>query len=100
LFAALSHQKLDLCTFLGYDYALYKEDYMYITLSDFRSRMFRLLPKIHDGEEVIITHKKQEYTLLSAERVKKLKLIEGLSNLPSIRMSSNEIRSAIEKGRR
>jgi antitoxin (DNA-binding transcriptional repressor) of toxin-antitoxin stability system len=73
---------------------------MYITLSDFRSRMFKLLPQIHAGEEITIRHKKHEYTLLPAERIRKLKLIEELSNLPPIRLSPEKVRDAIEEGRR
>jgi hypothetical protein len=76
------------------------DEIMDITLTDFRTRMFKLLPRVKEGEILTITHKKQEYTLLSADKLRKLKLIDALNCLPPLGdASQDEIRKAIDEGR-
>ncbi|MDR1032094.1 MAG: hypothetical protein LBL30_03175 [Holosporales bacterium] len=73
---------------------------MNITLTDFRAQMFKLLPKVGAGEILTITHKKREYALVSTEQLRKLRLMEALSNLPVLsELSRDDVRKAIDDGR-
>jgi hypothetical protein len=62
--------------------------------------MFKLLPKVDKGEILTITHKNHKYVILPEEKARKLRLIEGLNNIPKIDVSRDEIRNAMESGRK
>ena len=72
---------------------------MNITLTNFRTQMFKLMPQVDRGETITFTHKKRQYVILPKEKALKLSLIESLNNLPKIHISKNKIKDAIEKGR-
>jgi sortase (surface protein transpeptidase) len=61
--------------------------------------MFRLLPKVKAGEQLIITHKNEDYVFTKANTFKKQLLINKLKNLPRLNISRKEIREFINKGR-
>jgi hypothetical protein len=61
--------------------------------------MFKLLPKVQDGEVITIVHKRREYSLLSADKLRKLRLLDALSDLPKFSLNRDDIRGAIEEGR-
>lgn len=73
---------------------------MNISLSSLRTQMFKLFPKIDEGEIITLTHKKHKYIILPEEKARKLRLLETLSKLPEFRVRRNVIKAAIEEGRR
>ncbi len=73
---------------------------MEITLTDFRSQMFKIIPKIDNGEDIVIAYKKRRYVLLDESRARKIFLNEALKKLPQSNISGNEVRNAIENGRK
>jgi hypothetical protein len=62
--------------------------------------MFKLLPQIDKGETITVTHKNHKYVILPEEKARKFSLIEALNNLPKIRINRDEIKNAIESGRK
>ena len=73
---------------------------MIISLSSFRAQMFKLFAKIDKGEAITLTHKNHKYVILPEEKARKLRLLEALSDLPKFRIRRDEIKAAIQEGRR
>ncbi|GHU10898.1 hypothetical protein FACS189449_01250 [Alphaproteobacteria bacterium] len=72
---------------------------MSITLTNFRTEMFKLLPKVKAGEQLIITYKNEDYVFAKANTLKKRLLLNKLKNLPRLNISRKEIREFIDNGR-
>lgn len=72
---------------------------MNITLTNFRTEMFKLVSKLKSDGNITITHKRRKYVLLPEERARKLMLEEALKTLPNVKTSLAKAKSVIEKGR-
>jgi len=73
---------------------------MDITLTDFRTQMFKLLPKVDKGETITVIHKNHRYVILPEEKAKKLRLMGALNNIPEFCINRTAIKEAIESGRK
>jgi hypothetical protein len=69
------------------------------TLTNFRTDMFRLLPRVKAGERLVITHKNENYVFVKADSFKKQLLVNKLKKLPKLNVNREEIRSLIDDGR-
>lgn len=74
---------------------------MQISLTKFRTEMFRLLPTLKNDEELILTFEGQEaYVLRKANGNRKARFMEALSQCPKLDISDEEVIAFKNEGRK
>jgi hypothetical protein len=71
---------------------------MNTTLTNFRLKMFKLMPKIKAGMPLTITYKNEDYVLAKVES-KKEKIVRQLKMLPKLGIRREEVKKLINWGR-
>ncbi|MDR1890723.1 MAG: hypothetical protein LBQ23_00865 [Puniceicoccales bacterium] len=72
---------------------------MNITLTNFRLKMFKLMPKVKAGVPLTITYKNEDYVLTKVES-RREKIIKQLQMLPKLNISREEVKSLTNWGRK
>ncbi len=74
---------------------------MQISLTKFRTEMFRLLPTLKNDEELILTFEGQEaYVLRRANVNRKARFMEALSQCPKLKISDEDVIAFKNEGRK